>query len=168
MSGSGLTQAARMTADAAPPSGKTPDLFSKFDPLIAQREALLSSGMTDPFGLVMEQVLSPTRAICNGRDTILLGTYNYMGMTFDPDVIEAGKDALDRFGSGTTGSRVLNGTYVGHKAVEEALKDFYAMDHAMVFSTGYQANLGIISTIAPFSFDTRTISTNGATSPSIE
>jgi len=71
-----------------------------------------------------------------------------MGMTFDPDVIAAGKKALDDFGSGTTGSRVLNGTYVGHRAVEDALKDFYAMDHAMVFSTGYQANLGIISTIA--------------------
>ena len=76
----------------------------------------------------------------------LLGTYNYMGMTFDPDVIAAGKQALDDFGSGTTGSRVLNGTYAGHRAVEEALKEFYAMDHAMVFSTGYQANLGIIST----------------------
>src|SRR3546814_16785688 len=71
-----------------------------------------------------------------------------MGMTFDDDVIAAGKDALDRFGSGTTGSRVLNGTYRGHKECEEALKEFYAMDHAMVFSTGYQANLGIISTIA--------------------
>jgi 8-amino-7-oxononanoate synthase len=86
--------------------------------------------------------------VCNGRGTILLGTYNYMGMTFDPDVIEAGKQALDDYGSGTTGSRVLNGTYSGHKAVEEALREFYAMDHAMVFSTGYQANLGIISTIA--------------------
>ena len=128
------------------PSG--PDLFSKFDPLIAQRQALLDTGLRDPFGLVMEKVLSPTRAICNGRETILLGTYNYMGMTFDPDVVEAGKTALDEFGSGTTGSRVLNGTYVGHKAVEQALKDFYGMDHAMVFSTGYQANLGIISTIA--------------------
>src|SRR5687767_1523541 len=96
----------------------------------------------------MEKVESPTVAICNGRRTILLGTYNYMGMTFDPDVIAAGKRALDKFGSGTTGSRVLNGTYVGHRAVEEALKDFYAMDHAMVFSTGHQANLGIISTMA--------------------
>jgi glycine C-acetyltransferase/8-amino-7-oxononanoate synthase len=124
------------------------DLFSKFDPLIETREQLLSTGITDPFGLVMEKVVSPTIAICNGRKTILLGTYNYMGMTFDPDVIEAGKKALDEFGSGTTGSRVLNGTYVGHKAVEDALKDFYAMDHAMVFSTGYQANLGIISTMA--------------------
>jgi len=124
------------------------DLFSKFDPLIQQRTALLSSGVTDPFSLVMERVLSPTEAVCNGRETILLGTYNYMGMTFDPDVIEAGKQALDDFGAGTTGSRVLNGTYAGHRAVEEALKEFYGMDHAMVFSTGYQANLGIISTIA--------------------
>lgn len=124
------------------------DLFSKFDDLIAMREGLLAGGQEDPFNLVMERVLSPTQAICNGRETILLGTYNYMGMTFDPDVIEAGKQALDDFGSGTTGSRVLNGTYQGHKEVEKALAEFYGMDHAMVFSTGYQANLGIISTIA--------------------
>ena len=128
--------------------GETPDLFSKFDGIIQTREALLASGVEDPFSLVMEKVLSPTRAICNGRDTILLGTYNYMGMTFDPDVIQAGKDALENYGAGTTGSRVLNGTYQGHKEVEQALREFYAMDHAMVFSTGYQANLGIISTIA--------------------
>jgi len=124
------------------------DLFSKFDPLIEQRRALLAGGVEDPFNLVMERVISPTVAVCNGRETILLGTYNYMGMTFDPDVIAAGKQAFDDFGSGTTGSRVLNGTYAGHRACEEALKEFYGMDHAMVFSTGYQANLGIISTIA--------------------
>ncbi len=124
------------------------DLFDKFQPIIDLRAGLLATGAEDPFSLVMERVLSPTQAVCNGRETILLGTYNYMGMTFDPDVIEAGKQALDDFGAGTTGSRVLNGTYAGHKAVEEALKDFYAMDHAMVFSTGYQANLGIISTVA--------------------
>ncbi len=135
-------------ADPARGSFAKPDLFSKFDPLIQQRETLLATGQRDPFSLVMEKVLSPTRAICNGRETILLGTYNYMGMTFDPDVIEAGKRALDEFGSGTTGSRVLNGTYSPHRDCEEALKEFYGMDHAMVFSTGYQANLGIISTIA--------------------
>jgi 7-keto-8-aminopelargonate synthetase-like enzyme len=124
------------------------DLFSKFDSLIEQRERLLEKGMTDPFNLVMDEVESPTIAICNGKRTILLGTYNYMGMTFDPDVIAAGKAALEEFGSGTTGSRVLNGTYVGHRAVEQALRDFYGQDHAMVFSTGYQANLGVISTLA--------------------
>ena len=124
------------------------DLFSKFDEMIALRESILATGVEDPYSLVMEKVLSPTRAICNGRDTILLGTYNYMGMTFDDDVIAAGKQAYDEFGAGTTGSRVLNGTFFHHRDVEEALKEFYAMDHAMVFSTGYQANLGIISTIA--------------------
>ena len=124
------------------------DLFSKFDALIAQREGLLSTGVMDPFSLVMEEVKSPTVAVVNGNETILLGTYNYMGMTFDDDVIEAGKIALDEFGAGTTGSRVLNGTFQGHKECEDALKEFYDMEHAMVFSTGYQANLGIISTIA--------------------
>jgi 7-keto-8-aminopelargonate synthetase-like enzyme len=137
-----------ISAPAETPEATQIDLLAKFDGLIAMREGLLATGVEDPFGLVMERVISPTVAVCNGRETILLGTYNYMGMTFDPDVIAAGKRALDDFGSGTTGSRVLNGTYAGHKAVEDALKDFYAMDHAMVFSTGYQANLGIISTIA--------------------
>jgi 7-keto-8-aminopelargonate synthetase-like enzyme len=124
------------------------DLLSKFDPLSAEREALLDTGVRDPFGIVMDQVLSPTEAIIKGKKTILLGTYNYMGMTFDPDVVAAGKRALDEFGSGTTGSRVLNGTYQGHRECEEALKEFYGMDHAIVFSTGYQANLGMISTLA--------------------
>jgi len=124
------------------------DLFSKFDPLIAEREALLATGVRDPYAIVMDKVLSPTEAMINGKRTILLGTYNYMGMTFDPDVIAAGKAALDAFGSGTTGSRVLNGTYQGHKECEDALKTFYGVEHAIVFSTGYQANLGMISTLA--------------------
>jgi 7-keto-8-aminopelargonate synthetase-like enzyme len=146
-----MTEAARNAMDpAGEPAGHTHgrDLFSKFDALIAERDTLLDTGVRDPFGLVMEEVLSPTRAIVKGKETILLGTYNYMGMTFDPDVIEAGKNALDAFGSGTTGSRVLNGTYQGHMEVEEALKDFYGTRDAMVFSTGYQANLGLMSTLA--------------------
>jgi len=146
-----MTEAAQ-TADALPeyPVTVAPesDLFSKFDPLIAEREALLASGVRDPFAIVMDKVLSPTQAVIKGKETILLGTYNYMGMTFDPDVIQAGKDALDNFGSGTTGSRVLNGTYQTHKACEDALKEYFGTAHAMVFSTGYQANLGMISTLA--------------------
>src|SRR5688500_11301708 len=146
--GEGISQADRPPVLESSEASGARDLFSKFDEVIRTRERLLASGVEDPFSLVMEQVLSPTRAICNGRDTILLGTYNYMGMTFDEDVIASGKQALDEFGSGTTGSRVLNGTYRGHRECEDALKEFYGMDHAMVFSTGYQANLGIISTIA--------------------
>ena len=133
------------TAPGAMPGN---DLMSKFDPLIRERETLLASGVRDPFSIVMEEVRSPTQAVIKGRETILLGTYNYMGMTFDPDVIQAGKDALQRFGSGTNGSRMLNGTFHDHVDVEQALRDFYAMSGAIVFSTGYMANLGIISTLA--------------------
>ena len=135
---------------APPPNtdGASRDLMSKFDPLIAERRALIDTGVTDPFAIVMERVKSPTEAVIAGRDTILLGTYNYMGMTFDPDVIQAGKDALDSFGSGTNGSRMLNGTFRDHMAVEDALRDFYGVSGAIVFSTGYMANLGMIATLA--------------------
>ena len=145
-----MTEAIQTANDGHTPTetADARDLMSKFDPIIAEREALLASGVRDPFSIVMSEVKSPTLAVINGKETILLGTYNYMGMTFDPDVIQAGKDALDNFGAGTTGSRVLNGTYQGHKECEEALKAFYGTDHAMVFSTGYQANLGMISTLA--------------------
>jgi 8-amino-7-oxononanoate synthase len=124
------------------------DLFSKFDSLIDERVALANTGVRDPFSIVMDEIKSPTIAMIKGKETILVGTYNYMGMTFDPDVIQAGKDALDAFGSGTNGSRVLNGTYKDHKDVEDALRQFYDMTGAMVFSTGYQANLGFVSAIA--------------------
>ena len=145
-----MSDALDTPADAHTPAevAAPKDLFSKFDPLIAEREALLATGVRDPFSIVMDKVTSPTRAMIKGKETILLGTYNYMGMTFDPDVVQAGKDALDEYGSGTTGSRVLNGTYQGHREVEEALREFYGMSGAMVFSTGYQANLGVISTLA--------------------
>jgi 7-keto-8-aminopelargonate synthetase-like enzyme len=124
------------------------DLMSKFDGLIAERRALLDSGVRDPFAIVMDEVLGPTEAVIQGRKTILLGTYNYMGMTFDPDVIAAGKEALDQFGSGTNGSRMLNGTFRDHMEAEAALREFYGVSGAIVFSTGYQANLGMIATLA--------------------
>ncbi len=127
---------------------QTADLMAKFDGLIAERAALLAAGVTDPFAIVMDEVRSPTEAVIKGRETILLGTYNYMGMTFDPDVLAAGHAALDAFGSGTNGSRMLNGTFRDHMAAEAALRDFYGTSGAIVFSTGYQANLGMIATLA--------------------
>ncbi len=146
-----MTEAAA-TAHALPIEVETiapeRDLFTKFDGLIAEKQALLDTGVRDPFSIVMDEVKSPTVAVIKGKETILLGTYNYMGMTFDADVIQAGKDALDQFGSGTNGSRMLNGTFRDHIDAEEALKEFYGASSAMVFSTGYQANLGIISTLA--------------------
>jgi 8-amino-7-oxononanoate synthase len=138
------------TAEApiAAPAAPARDLMSKFDPLIAERQALLDTGVRDPFAIVMDEVLSPTEAVIKGKKTILLGTYNYMGMTFDPDVIQAGKEALEKFGSGTNGSRMLNGTFRDHADVEQALREYYGTSGAIVFSTGYMANLGMISTLA--------------------
>ena len=146
MTESGL-QAESLPAD--PPAIRPEhDLLTKFQPIIAEREALAATGVRDPFSIVMEEVKSPTIAVIKGKETILLGTYNYMGMTFDPDVIEAGKDALENFGTGTNGSRALNGTFHDHIDVENALREFYGTTGAIVFSTGYQANLGIISGVA--------------------
>jgi len=124
------------------------DLFDKLVPASAERARLQIDGLPDPIGVVMEKVLSPTRAIINGRETILVGTYNYLGLTFHPEIIAAGQQALADFGSGTTGSRVLNGTYAGHARLERTIADFYGMDHCIVFSTGYQANLGMCSALA--------------------
>jgi 8-amino-7-oxononanoate synthase len=92
-------------------------------------------------------VLSPTEGMVNGRRTILLGTNNYLGLTFDPACIEKAVEATRSQGTGTTGSRVANGTYGGHIRLEKALADYYGRQHAMVFSTGYQANLGVLSAL---------------------
>ena len=125
----------------------TLDLFEKFNPILNDYNSL-PKGEANPFTVSMEKVLSPTTAIINGRETILAGTNNYMGMTFNAECVAAAQEALSEYGTGTTGSRVLNGTYNSHKQLEDTLKDFYGVKHAIVFSTGYQANLGVISTLA--------------------
>ncbi len=99
----------------------------------------------DPSNVRFEAVTSPTEGVLNGKPVILLGTNNYLGLTFDPDCIEASADAVRQWGTGTTGSRFANGTFKGHAALEQALAQFYGRRHAMVFTTGYQANLGAIS-----------------------
>lgn len=125
------------------------DLFEKFDEHpIVKAHKMLPEGMADPSGVRMDEVHSQTEATIDGRRTILAGTNNYMGMTFNEEALAAAQKALQEFGTGTTGSRVLNGTYIGHTELEESLKEFYGTDFAMVFSTGYQANLGIVSSLA--------------------
>ncbi|MGH7015860.1 MAG: serine palmitoyltransferase, partial [Caulobacteraceae bacterium] len=110
-------------------------------------DALRASGV-DPAHLKFEAVLSPTEGILDGRRTILMGTNNYLGLTFDPKCIERAVEATRSQGTGTTGSRMANGTYVGHWLLEQALAEFYGRKHAMVFSTGYQANLGVLGALA--------------------
>jgi 8-amino-7-oxononanoate synthase len=121
-------------------------LFEKFAPLRGALRGLVGNGAS-PFGVPVERVLSPTEALIGGRPTILAGTFNYLGLTFDPACIEAAKDALDRDGTGTTGSRIANGNYGVHGEIERALANFLGRRSAMLFTTGYQANLGILSTV---------------------
>jgi 7-keto-8-aminopelargonate synthetase-like enzyme len=123
------------------------DLFDKHRPIVERFERMLAMG-TNAVGVTNEKVLSPTRAIINGRETILAGTNNYMGITFDPECIAAGKRALDEFGTGTTGSRIANGTYMLHRQLEERLAKFLDRKHCIVFTTGYQANLGMLAGLA--------------------
>ena len=115
---------------------------------IAERHARMMTMGVNAVGLTNDKILSPTRAMINGRETILAGTNNYMGITFDPDCIKAGQEALAEFGTGTTGSRIANGSYALHKELEAELARFLKRKHCIVFSTGYQANLGMMSGLA--------------------
>ena len=82
-----------------------------------------------------------------GKDIIMIGSNNYLGLTSHPEVIDAGIEALKEFGSGCSGSRFLNGTLTAHVALERELADFLDKEDAVTFSTGFQSNLGIISAL---------------------
>jgi len=121
-------------------------LLQHFTELRQAQRALVASGR-DPFSVKFDQIISATEAIVGGRKAILLGTNNYLGLTFDESCIEQAISALRRQGTGTTGSRVANGTYLDHSYLEQRLAAFYGRRAAMVFTTGYQANLGVLSTL---------------------
>ncbi|MGB6851780.1 MAG: aminotransferase class I/II-fold pyridoxal phosphate-dependent enzyme, partial [Thermoanaerobaculia bacterium] len=80
-----------------------------------------------------------------GRERIMLGSNNYLGLTHHPKVLEAAEKALNLYGSGCTGSRFLNGTLDLHTRLEADLAEFMEKEACMVFSTGYSANLGLIT-----------------------
>lgn len=125
-----------------------PDLFAKWAPLRNRHAQMLQLVGSDPLGMRIEGLLSPTEALIDGRACILMGSNNYLGLTMDPRAIEAASEALRTFGTGTTGSRVANGSYLCHQNLERQLADFYDCRHAILFTTGYQANVGFISAIA--------------------
>ena len=122
-------------------------LFDKFLPLEKSRTELVAGSGVDPFHVVVERVISATEAIINGRKVIMAGTNNYLGLTFDPECIAAACTAISNEGTGTTGSRMANGSYAAHVALEKELAAFYNCPAAIVFSTGYIANLSVLSTL---------------------
>ncbi|MGY8813436.1 MAG: serine palmitoyltransferase [Gammaproteobacteria bacterium] len=119
-------------------------LFDKFSTFLEESEPLLSI-KPDIFGTKIEKLYSSTEASIDGRKVLLAGTNNYLGLTFAPECIAAAHKAIDDEGTGTTGSRMANGNYDSHRALERELADFYNCATGIVFSTGYQANLGTIS-----------------------
>lgn len=123
------------------------DILAKYDAIAARRETMLEAG-DNPFGLRMDRILSPTEALIDGRRTLLVGTNNYLGLTFDPDCVEAGVTALRDQGTGTTGSRIANGSYALHEELEAAIARYLRRRTAIVWPTGYQANLGVIAGLA--------------------
>jgi len=86
-----------------------------------------------------------TVVVIEGKQRIMMGSNNYLGLTHHPEVLAAAKAALERYGSGCTGSRFLNGTLDLHERLELELAEFFGKESCLVFSTGYQANLGVIS-----------------------
>jgi len=122
-------------------------IFEKFEAAARARSELAADGPS-AIATPIDSVRSATRGTIDGQEVLLAGTNNYMGLTFDSDVIKASQDALTSSGSGTTGSRMANGSYDGHAALERELADAFGWPAAIVFSTGYQANLGTLSGLA--------------------
>ena len=99
-----------------------------------------------PFFIPIERA-EGTEIIVDGRRMIMVGSNNYLGLTADPRVREAAVKAIEKFGTGCTGSRFLNGTLELHQELEDRLAKFVGKQKALVFSTGYQTNLGTISAL---------------------
>ena len=89
-----------------------------------------------------------TEVVVEGHRKVMVGSNNYLGLTHHPRVLAAAEEALRRYGSGCTGSRFLNGTLDLHERLEDELAAFLGKESALVFSTGFQTNLGVIASLA--------------------
>ncbi len=118
------------------------DIFEKAHKYTAARE-MKALGLY-PYFLPLEDT-EGTEVVIEGRTILMIGSNNYLGLTTDPRVRQAAIDAVERYGTSCTGSRFLNGTLALHQEAEARLANFVGKQAALVFSTGYQVNLGVIS-----------------------
>ena len=133
-----------MTLDESPKPAA--DVFAKLqDPRLDEWHYAEELGLL-PFYRELEGEVGP-RSVFRGRPVVMLGSNNYLGLTTDERVRAAAVDAVHRYGTGVTGSRLLNGTLPLHTELQEFLADWVGMEAAMVFTTGYAANLGLIGSI---------------------
>lgn len=120
------------------------DLFDKADSFTRAKEAM-ELGVYPFFRALSDS--EGTTATFEGHDVVMLGSNNYLGLTVDPRVRQAAMEAIERYGTSVTGSRFLNGTLEIHLELDRRLAKFVGKQAALVFSTGYQTNLGTISAI---------------------
>ncbi|HWR58101.1 MAG TPA: pyridoxal phosphate-dependent aminotransferase family protein [Thermodesulfovibrionales bacterium] len=135
----------RLVQDSSMAVKKTTDIFEKCAKFTRAKE-LMYAGLY-PFFRVVETAQDP-EVVIGGRRMIMVGSNNYLGLTNHPKVKEAAIEAIKKYGSGCAGSRFLNGTLTIHVELEEKLARFIRKEAALVFSTGFQVNLGVISAIA--------------------
>src|SRR5437660_2654739 len=119
------------------------DLLDKLR-AIERRQATFADGCAMPGLTVIDRVLGPCEVVVRGRPTLMFGSNNYLGLTLHPEVVEAVRRAVVEYGTGTTGSRTANGTLSLHESLERQFCDWFGKRHALIFSTGYQANLSLI------------------------
>ena len=119
------------------------DLLDKLR-AIEKRRATFVDGASVPGQTVIDRVLSPGEVLIGGRPTLMFGSNNYLGLTLHPDVTDAARRAVLEYGTGTTGSRTANGTLALHEDLERELAEWFGKREAIIFSTGYQANLSLI------------------------
>lgn len=126
--------------------GDRRSIFSGIESLARRRSALLQIiDGANPLEVQVQRIISPTEAEIGGRRTRLFGTNNYLGMTFEPEVKQAAIAAIETNGVGTTASRVASGNLPDHYELEREIASFVGMSSAIIFSTGFQANLGAIA-----------------------
>ncbi len=135
----------RLVQDSQMAVKKAADIFEKCSRFDKAKE-LISQGIY-PYFRVIESAQDP-EIIMNGRRMIMIGSNNYLGLTNHPMVKEAAIEAIKKYGTGCAGSRFLNGTLTIHVDLEEKLARFMRKEAALVFSTGFQVNLGVISALA--------------------
>jgi len=123
---------------------KAMNLFDKCERFTRARE-IQASGYY-PYFMPIEASYD-TEVDVRGERKIMVGSNNYLGLTHHPRVLEAAQTALKRYGSGCTGSRFLNGTLDLHEELEDRLARFLGTESALVFSTGFQTNLGVLGTL---------------------
>lgn len=120
------------------------DIFDKTHHFTRAREAM-ALGLYPFFQPLADS--DATTAIFQGKEVVMIGSNNYLGLTTDPRVKAAAREALERFGSSCTGSRFLNGTLEFHIQLDQRLAEFVGKEAALVFSTGYQTNVGVIAAL---------------------